>query len=42
MRSRAALTGLVMVLLEITGRSLPVLFPITPLASWINLTVACG
>jgi signal transduction histidine kinase len=35
-----SLTGLVMILLEITGNSFPVIFPITPMASWINLTVA--
>jgi len=35
-----SLAGLVMVVLEVTGHSLPVLFPITPLASWVNLTVA--
>jgi signal transduction histidine kinase len=35
-----SLAGLVMVALEVTGHSLPVLFPITPLASWVNLTVA--
>jgi signal transduction histidine kinase len=35
-----SLAGLVMVLLKVTGYSLPVLFPITPLASWVDLTVA--
>jgi len=35
-----SLAGLVMVLLEISGNPFPVLFPITPMASWINLTVA--
>ena len=35
-----SLAGLVMVLLEATGHSLPVIFPITPLASWVDLTVA--
>ena len=35
-----SLAGLVMVLLEVTGRSLPVIFPITPMAGWVDLTVA--
>jgi len=35
-----SLAGLVMVVMEISGWSLPVLFPITPLAGWVNLTVA--
>jgi signal transduction histidine kinase len=35
-----SLAGLVMVLLKVTGYSFPILFPITPMASWVNLTVA--
>jgi signal transduction histidine kinase len=36
----SSLAGLVIVLLNVSGHSLPILFPITPLASWVDLTVA--